>query len=389
MSAIIRTTLACLAWSLPLAMMAQTAPAPAGSTVMDMPSVPGMAHHHAGHAQHPSHAGHGKSKQGTPRRAAGPIGTAAQAASSMAMPDVGHVVPAAAKPATEHADHAPGTMQSMDHARDAMPYMDHMKASPHGSDKGMDHGEGHAMHAMRMQGGAAPPDARSADYSDGIGQGDMTGMEMRDAEPLGMLRLDRLEAFSGLHGNGQAWELNGWYGTDSDRLWLRSEGEREGGRLADGDIEALWSHAAAPYWDVQFGMRHDSGGGPSRQWIAFGVQGLAPYWFELEATGYAGPSGRTAARLRAEYELLLTQRLILQPELEANLYGKADQARHTGSGLSDASFGLRLRYEIRRQFAPYLGVAWTRRFGGTAGFARDGHQPAFDRQLVAGLRVWF
>ena len=338
MSAIIRNTLACIALSVSLTALAQQSmPVPSGSTGMDMSSMPGMTHDPA----------------------------------------------APAKPATQAGQVAPTSASS---TGTDMGSMD-MPTMP-----GMVHGQSHGMHVMspmRMQGGAAPPDARSADYSDGIGPGDMTGMEMRDAEPLGMLRLDRLEAFRGLHGNGQAWEFNGWYGTDSDRLWLRSEGEREGGRLADGDIEALWSHAAAPYWDVQFGMRHDSGGGPSRQWIAFGVQGLAPYWFELEATGYAGPSGRTAARLRAEYELLLTQRLILQPELEANLYGKADPARRTGSGLSDASFGLRLRYEIRRQFAPYLGVVWTRRFGSTAGFARDQHQPVFDRQFVAGLRVWF
>ncbi|BFI95782.1 MAG: copper resistance protein B [Rhodanobacter sp.] len=272
----------------------------------------------------------------------------------------------------------------------SMPGMDH----PHDAETDMsavDHGR-HGMDAMphtRMQGGAAPPDARSADDSDGTGDGAMPGMEMRDAEPLGMLRFDQLEAFDGLHADGTAWEMEGWYGTDTDKLRLRSEGQRDGGRFDDSDAEALWSHAVAAYWDTELGVRSDFGSGPARQWLAFGVQGLAPYWFELAATAYAGQGGRTAARLRADYELRITQRWILQPEWEVNLYGRDDPQRRLGSGLSDASFGLRLRYEIRRQFAPYLGVVWTQRFGGTATFARDGGGTAFDRRLVAGLRFWF
>src|SRR5699024_7834914 len=124
-------------------------------------------------------------------------------------------------------------------------------------------------------------------------------------------------------------------------------------------------------------------------WATFGIQGLAPYWFEVQATAYAGPSGRTAARLGVSYELLFTQRLILEPELEANLYGKDDPARGIGSGLSDLEFGLRLRYEIRRRFAPYVGIAWTRRFGASADYARADGKPATDREWVAGLRLWF
>ncbi len=388
MNAIIRKTLACLACSLPLAAFAQTAPAPAGSTGMDMMDMPGMTHTHAGHARpakaKPKPAKHGK--HGVTQHAHMPVQPAEPM--PMVMPGMEH-----AMPATPPTAHAGETMPGMAMPGMAMPphaAMDHDHAHDMHDTQGMhDTGNAHDMHAMRMQGGAAPPDARGADYSDGIGYGDMAGMDMLDAAPLGMLRLDRLEAFHGLHGNGQAWELNGWYGTDSDKLWLRSESEREGGHLGGADVEALWSHAVAPYWDAQLGARHDFGAGPSRQWLAFGVQGLAPYWFELTATAYAGPSGRTAARLRAAYELLFTQRLILQPELEVNLYGKADPARRIGSGLSDATLGLRLRYEFRRQFAPYLGVAWTRRFGGTADFAREAHQPVFDRQIVAGLRIWF
>ena len=151
----------------------------------------------------------------------------------------------------------------------------------------------------------------------------------------------------------------------------------------------FWNHSLATYWSTQLGARQDFGIGPGRTWAAFGVQGIAPYWFELEATAYAGPYGRTAARVRAEYELLFTQKLILQPELEANFYGKDDPQRRIGSGLSDVQFGLRLRYEIRREFAPYIGVNFVDRVGTTADFARQDHQPVFDRQFVAGIRIWF
>jgi len=120
-----------------------------------------------------------------------------------------------------------------------------------------------------------------------------------------------------------------------------------------------------------------------------GVEGLAPYWFDTEATFYVGEQDRTAARLKAEYDILLTQRLILRPEAEANLYGKSDPARQVGSGLSDLDAGIRLRYELRREFAPYVGLAWTRLFDATAGQARAAGADTSDIQVVAGLRIWF
>jgi len=170
------------------------------------------------------------------------------------------------------------------------------------------------------------------------------------------------------------WDAVAWYGGDFDKLWLRSEGERESHRT-DARIEALWNHAFASYWDWQLGARRDFSGGsahnvPDRTWTAFGIQGLAPYWFEIEATAYVGDGGRTAARVRAEYELLLTQRLILQPELELNWYDRRDRVREIAGGLSDAEVGLRLRYEIRREIAPYIGVVWKHRRGDDA-FARE------------------
>ena len=331
-------------------------PANAASSEPDMTAMPRMDH--ATHDGHAPAAASSSSMPGMPAMDQG------------AMPDMrptqhGHSHPAVAAP----------SMSGMA----AMPEMDH--PTREGGMAGMSMGA--------MQGGAAPADARSADYSDGYGHSAMPGMDMADSAPLGMLLVDQLEAFHGHDGSGQAWELQGWYGGDADKLWLRSEGERSGGRLEDGDIEALWSHAVAMYWDTTLGMRHDLGEGPSRDWLAAGVQGLAPYWFDVEATLYLGTSGRSAARVRASYDVLFTQRLILQPELEANLYGRRDPARGLGRGLTDVQFGLRLRYEVRREFAPYVGVQFVQRIGGTADLARAAGRPVFDRQFVAGLRFWF
>ena len=210
-------------------------------------------------------------------------------------------------------------------------------------------------------------------------------MDMHDDPLLGMFKLDQFEYAQGDGASATDWEAEAWIGHDYNKFCLRSEGERDSG-ATDARIEAFWDHAFASHWDWQLGVRHDFGSGPNRDWAAFGVQGIAPYWFELEATAYVGDSGRTALRLRAEYELLLTQRLILQPELEANAYGRRDPERGVASGVNDAEFALRLRYEIRRQIAPYIGVIWKRRYGDTDFIATHASS---ETQFVAGLRVWF
>lgn len=213
-------------------------------------------------------------------------------------------------------------------------------------------------------------------------------MAMDDTASIFKFKLDTFERAKSDDAWSTAWNAQASYGGDFDKLLLRSEGDREHG-ATDARVEAFWNHAFASYWDWQLGVRRDFGSGPARNWAAFGVQGLAPYWFEVEAAAYLGENGRTALGLRAEYELLLTQRLILQPELELNFYGKNDRARDVAAGLSDAEFGLRLRYEIRREFAPYVGVVWKHR-GETSGVV-----PPFvdrggtERQVVAGLRLWF
>ena len=214
-------------------------------------------------------------------------------------------------------------------------------------------------------------------------------MEMDDAAPLTMLKLDRLEFADGDDGAATSWKLAAWVGGDFDKFLLRGEGERAHGQFENADAELLWNHAAAAFWDTELGVRHDFGGGPDRNWAAFGFAGLAPYWFEIEATAYVGDAGRTALRVEVDYDLALTQRLILQPRFELNAYGKDDPAARIGSGVSDAEFGLRLRYEIRREFAPYIGVERVRRFGGTASFVEANGMNAGDTQWVVGFRVWY
>jgi copper resistance protein B len=214
-------------------------------------------------------------------------------------------------------------------------------------------------------------------------------MKMDDKGRTGMFLLDQLEWRNTAEGNAVAWDTEGWYGGDNNKVWLRSEGEGVDGTAQNARADLLWDHTFARWWSVQAGGRQDFGAGPARTWAAIGVQGLAPYWFNTEATFYVGEQGRTAARLKSEYELLFTQRLVLQPEAEANLYGKPDPARQLGSGLSDLEIGLRLRYEVRRELAPYIGVVWSRQFGGTADRVRETGGNPSDVQFVVGVRAWF
>ena len=231
----------------------------------------------------------------------------------------------------------------------------------------------------------APPETPIHDMS----RREMTRMmEMNDAAALGKLLVDQLEWRDGDGTSGPAWDAQAWYGTDYNKLWFKTEGVRLEGTTEDARAELLWDRIFSRWWSAQAGVRHDFGTGPSRNWLAVGVQGLAPYFFAIEATAYVGDAGRTAARFRAEYELLFTQRLILQPELELNAYGKDDPERQIGAGFSDLQLGLRLRYEFHRELAPYLGVAWLRRLGKTADLVSASGQDPSVLQVVVGIRFW-
>lgn len=267
------------------------------------------------------------------------------------------------------------------------------------SQPGMNHED------MQMQGGSAPADARdphayaggntlhSGPYMLAPEQGRHHLLHMGGEGTHGLLRVDRLEAArSGGRDSPAtgAYDAMARWGNDANRFVLKTEGEAVRGKLEESSTEALWSHPAAAYWDVQFGLRHDTAdAGADRSWLAFGVEGLAPYWFEVSATAYLGEVGRTAFSVGVEYELLLTQRLVLQPGLDAVGYGRRDAANGVGAGLSSVTAGLRLRYEISRQFAPYLGVEWAGRFGETADLLRAADEPVNETRAIAGVRFWF
>jgi copper resistance protein B len=326
-----RTTLATLLLSLPFAASAQ-----------DGMNMAGHEHHHPA----------------APAKPAQSKSTGESAHDMSGMHDMHDMPPTDPAPQGQHASHdasMPGTTS----VRPALPPNDHVPPPP----------------PQHQPAPMAP--AHMADM-----------MQMDDLAKRGMWLFDRLERTRSVGGDyATAWEAEGWWGSDINRVWLRTEGERGAEGTHDARAELLWGHAFSTFWDWQLGARHDFGQGPDRQWLAFGVQGLAPYWFETQATFYAGPQGRTALRLETSYDLRFTQRLILAPELELNVYGKDDPRRGIRSGLSDVEAGLRLRYEFSRRFAPYIGVEHARRFGEPAGASRE-----FARRetiWLAGVRLWF
>ncbi|MGH9772655.1 MAG: copper resistance protein B [Candidatus Acidiferrales bacterium] len=192
-------------------------------------------------------------------------------------------------------------------------------------------------------------------------------------------------------GNELRWDGEGWIGTDINRLWIKSEGIKDSSRVSDGDLEALYDRPIprTRYFDAQIGVRADLDSGPERTWAAIGIEGLAPYYFEFAPTLYIRDGGNVAGRVTGSYDVLLTQRLIAQPEAELNFYNKDDAARHIGSGLSDLDTGIRLRYEISRKFAPYIGFAYTGKYGNTASYARRAGVSTGDSRFVFGLRLWY
>lgn len=226
-------------------------------------------------------------------------------------------------------------------------------------------------------------------YSDGIDFSHLAKPKMGEHELIGSLIADRLEMASARSDFSMVYDWQAWYGWDDDRLLARAEGEIESGSFKNARNELLWAHALTAFWDTQVGIRYDSGLGQDRAWGALGVQGYAPYWLYVEATGYVGEEGRTAFRLELEYDLLITQKLILQPRIETNFYSESDPSRLVSSGLSNIEAGLRLRYEFMREFAPYIGIEWASTFGSAADTIRaQGNKPE-ETRFIAGVHFWF
>jgi copper resistance protein B len=225
------------------------------------------------------------------------------------------------------------------------------------------------------------------------------GMAM-STEPhrFSQVLFDQLEVRDTDEGRVLGWEASAWYGGDVNKMYFTTEGERLMAPEHDDDDPATesaetrlaWSHAFAPYWDWQLGVRRDwQPDDPNRNWTSFGVQGIAPYQFEIDANLFIGEAGLTHLRVEAEYELMLTQKLVLAPSVEASVYGKEDRKLGIGHGLTDIEAGLRLRYEIRREIAPYIGVNWEKQYGDTADITRAAGGKTEEGSAVAGIRVWF
>lgn len=206
----------------------------------------------------------------------------------------------------------------------------------------------------------------------------------------GNFLIDRFEAAWGDNEDGYVWDATGWYGGDVNRLWLKTEGEGLRGEVPESsEVQLLYGRLIAPFWDFQAGIRYDFRPNPNSRKAVIGIQGVVPYQFELDAALFVSDEGDTTVRFEFEYELMLTQRLILQPRFELN--GSFSEYEEIGlqRGVNNTELGLRLRYEIRREFAPYIGVEWAQKYAATADAARREGEPTNNTALVAGIRAWF
>ena len=181
-----------------------------------------------------------------------------------------------------------------------------------------------------------------------------------------------------------AWDTNLWIGYDLDKIYFYSEGEKPKDGSTESENQLVYSKAIAPYWDIQFGVGYDKTEADSQTWGVVAIQGLAPYFFETRGALLIGDSGNLGVRLEAEYEALFTQKLILTPSIALDAYSKDNLTLGLGKGLSNLTAGMRLRYEIKREFAPYVGVEWSKNFGNSADIS-----PLNETYAVGGVRIWF
>ncbi len=220
-----------------------------------------------------------------------------------------------------------------------------------------------------------------------------TSAQVADDKIYTFVLFDELEYQQNGNTNPFRWDAEGWVGGDYDRLWFKTEGEQlTSGGGGEAEVQALYSRLISAFWDLQVGARLDVRYGEAdhaRGLIAFGVEGLAPYWFDVEASLFVSHKGDVSFRTTATYDLLFSQRLIGQPRFELNAAVQDVPEFGVGSGLNDIGLGWRLRYELRREFAPYLGISWIQRLGGTADLARAEGADTSEFALVGGVRVWF
>ncbi|MCL4672744.1 MAG: copper resistance protein B, partial [Sphingomonadaceae bacterium] len=212
---------------------------------------------------------------------------------------------------------------------------------------------------------------------------------MHGSMQTGMVMVERLEARLGEGHDGWLWDAQAWYGGDIDKVWFKTEGEGElSGPVEDAEVQLLWSHAIGPFWDLQAGARLDLEP-EARSHLVLGAQGLAPYMVHVDAAAFVSDRGDLTGRVETEYDQKLTQRLILQPRIEVELAAQDIPERGIGAGLTKIEPGLRLRYEIEREFAPYIGVEYEAKLGQTADLARVAGEDPDAFKLLIGVRAWF
>jgi copper resistance protein B len=188
-----------------------------------------------------------------------------------------------------------------------------------------------------------------------------------------------------------SWDVRGWVGGDYNRLWFKTQGDHHiDGPVENGEeVQLRYSRLVSPFWDLAVGARYDVEPDPSRAYAVFALHGLAPYLYEVDADMFVSEEGDVSARLEVEYPLLLTQRLILQPSFELNFAAQEVKELRVGPGLSQVELGVRLRYEITRELAPYIGFVWERKVGRTADLARGVREEFDTPAFVVGMRFWF
>lgn len=302
----------------------------------------------------------------------------------------------AAPASAQHTGHAmptppPAPLAADPHAGHAMP----AEAAPPATPPATDPHAGHDMSKTAPLVGVEPPPPPPSDhaaerfYSPAAMAAARAQLALEHGgAPAWKVMLSMAERRPVSGEDSYAWEGEAWYGGDTHRLVVKTEGEGAD-HLESAELQALYSRAISPYFDLQIGLRHDFEPNPSRTYATVGFEGLAPYWFEVEGAAFLSDEGDLSARLEGSYDLRLTQKLILEPRAEINFAAQNDQATGVGSGLTDTELGLRLRYEFRREFAPYVGVVHERKYGRTAEFARAAGEDVDTTRLVVGLRAWF
>lgn len=291
----------------------------------------------------------------------------------------GHGMPAMTMPMpVDHADHAMPSMEGMAMSHDA----GDMQMAPSGT--------------ALTPGNAPPPAPPAGHYADRdfpAGTMDASRKQMmreNGGQVFHQILFNLAEAQFHDRRDGYRWDGEGWIGGDIDRAVLKSEGSGSFGKRIDAaEVQALYSRAIGPYFDLQAGVRHDIAPTPTRTYATIGVEGLAPYMFDVEAAAFLSTKGELLGRLEGWYDQRLTQRLVLQPRVEMNLSAQNVRETETGSGLVDAELGLRLRYELAREFAPYVGISYEAKAGRSADYARAAGKDATSTSFVGGVRFWF